>query len=309
LAAIASSPPGTDEEAVHLTTADVFRWMEDENLFPRPPIEMLKSPLQAPEKPKLGLAQITPPAMLCSVCGLNHQQLHSPSVTKTEATAPTESRLSSCKVVPETTNWHSIAVVDIRHLLSFQSRPDDYYPSTQGFSHRFTTSDSSRYTITEAGSMSRLLTSARDLVAIADPEFTMAMRTIVHPLGLSNFGRTPPGSSSFPLSELGAFRSEVDAQLAPYALLASVTKNFIKLLVSSGLDTANLDMSAFAAKAKAEGQSTRRTKRLRDRLLTPSHIIRGVAAGSARHGHLEATLFLCLNKLGLGVSSFASPAR
>jgi hypothetical protein len=118
----------------------------------------------------------------------------------------------------------------------------------------------------------------------------------------------PPGSP-FPLSELGAFRSEVDAQLAPYALLASVTKNFIKLLVSSGLDTANRDMTMFAAKAKAEGQSTRRTKRLRDRLLTPSHVIRGVAAGSVRHGHLEATLSLCLNKLGLGVSSFSNPAK
>lgn len=269
---------------------------------------MVQNPVQGPEKPKPGPAQTTPSVNLCSICGLNHQQLHSPSVPKIETTAPTAGHHTACKLVPEMMNWHSISIIDVRHPLNFQSRPVDYYPSAQALSHRFTTPKSPPNTFTETSSLSRTLTSARNLVAIADPGFTMAIRMIIQPLGLSNFNRTLPGSSPFPLSEFGASKSEVDTQLAPYALLASLTKIFVKLLVSSGLDAANLDMSVFAAKAKAEGQSTRRTKRLRERLLTPSHIIRGVAAASGRHGHAEAASSLCLNKLGLGVLSFP-PAK
>jgi hypothetical protein len=118
----------------------------------------------------------------------------------------------------------------------------------------------------------------------------MAIREIVRPLALSCFA---------PLSDDRGTKLQMEAKVAPFALLASLTQSFVNLLVQGGLEAASLDMSMAIAKAKAQGRNTRKQKLPRDHLLTPSHIIRGLTGGSIQRGRPLATTSFCLARLGV----------
>jgi hypothetical protein len=189
-----------------------------------------------------------------------------------------------------------MSMVDICRLLGLSSNPVNYHSSNPHVfpAGAFATPDLTLYGLNETPSTSRLL-SPRDLAAIANPELTMAVRKIVQPLRLPCFEQ---------FSQHHGSKSQMEAHVAPFALLASLTKSFVHLLVRSGLDAASLDMSMAAAKAKAQGRSIRKTKQPRDHLLTPSHIIRGLSGGSIQRDRpLAATISFCLARLGLGVST------
>jgi hypothetical protein len=193
-------------------------------------------------------------------------------------------------------------MIDVRRPLGLLSSSIPDHPSNTHLVSPsvFTSPDLTLYIPTEIPSISQLLYSPRDLVATANPELSMAIRDIVQPLRLVCFDRLSPRGL---LLDHRGTKSQVEAQVAPYALLASLTKTFVHLLVRSGLDAANLDMSMATAKAKAEGRGTRKSKQPRDRLLTPSHIIRGVTGGSNQHSRPLAAASLFLARLGSGVSS------
>jgi hypothetical protein len=289
------------EDAIPLTTADVFRWLEDEGLFSRPVADATVKVPPGTKKVKANPAPMSPYAYLCSVCGLNHQAIHSTSAMKVESTISARAPVTACNIVNGTTNWHRMSMIDVRRPLGLPSSSVSYHSlNPHAFSQgAFTSPDLKLYNPTEMPSISQLLSSPRDLVAIANPKLSMAIRDIVQPLGLVCFDRLTPESSLFAFSECRGTKSQVETQVAPYALLASLTKSFVHLLVRSGLDAAGLDMSMATAKAKADGRSTRKSKQPRDRLLTPSHIIRGLTGGSIQRGRPLTAASLCLARLGI----------
>lgn len=292
---------GNGEDAISLTTADVFRWLQDEGLFPRPVLDT-KNTSQAAKRSKLASTQPLPTAVLCSVCGMNHQQ------TKTESSVPLNG--NTCVIVHDDANWHKMPMINIKHPLGLPLAPIHHQPpGTCLFTPGHTLAVPNSIISTGPTPNSRYLSSTHDIVAVANPDLTMGISKIIRPLALSHFGRMSIDSTTFPICELGGSKTQVETQLAPYALLASVTKTFISLLVQSGLDAASLDVSVIAARAKSEGRNTRKTRLTRDRLLTPSHIIRGLAGGSTQRGGALSATSLCLTRLGLGVSGDSDDGR
>lgn len=284
-------------DTIPLTTGDVYQWLEDEGQFPRPSKGAAsKNPPPPAKKAKGASSQPLVATILCSVCGLNHQHnLSAATATKTESAT----HAPSCSVVHNDSGWHKMSMLDVRRLLGFPSGPTgDQIFTPQPFYHGLDTIES---TPVNATPISRFLSSSRDLVAIASPELIIAMKRLIQPLSLSHFELI----SSESLQEMDKPRAQVEAQLAPYALLASLTECFVGLLVNTGMQAAALDLSVAAARSRAEGRSNRKTKQSRDRLLTPSHVIRGLA--SVQGSSIYSATSLCLTPLGICVSeSFVS---
>ena len=280
-------------DAIPLTTGDVYQWLEDEGQFPR----HLKGASAKNTQPsanavKGASSQPLVTTILCSVCGLNHQ--HNPS---SAATIKTESTIHapSCSVVQDT-DWHKMSMLDVRRLLGLPLSPigdqvSTPQPVTQG--QGLDTTKSTGDSATEPAPISRFLSSSRDLVAIASPELVIAMKKLIQPLSLNHF--EPVSLES--LQEMDKSRAQVEAQLAPYALMASLTKHFVGLLVHTGMQAAAMDLSVAAARAKAERRNARKPKQSCDRLLTPSHVIRGLTAAQG-----SSTTSLCLASLGICAS-------
>ena len=296
---IESVPRGEGEAPIPLTTGDVFRWLEDEGLFVRPMANtIVKIPAQEVKAAKSGSAPTKPLGGWCPVCGLNHQPTVSPPTMKVEAAFGTD---AGCNIVHDLTNWHSMTIVDVRNPLALPSSSNDHHSNPHLFSSGAFASTLS--TSTQSLPISPLIYSPRHLLAVTHPDLTIAIRDIVQPLGLPCFRRLSPEGSLAPLSKCRGTKSQIEVQMAPYALMASFAKTFVHLLVRSGLDTANLDMSMATAKAKAEGRNARKAKPPRSRLLTPSHVIRGLTTSSVQRGRPLAATSLFLARFGLGVST------
>jgi hypothetical protein len=160
---------------------------------------------------------------------------------------------AGCNIVHDLTNWHSMTIVDVRNPLALPSSSNDDYSHPHLFSSGVFASTLS--TSTQSPPIPHLMYSPHHLLAVTHPDLTIAIRDIVQPLGLPCFRDLSPEGSLSPLSEYRGTKSQMEAQMAPYALMASFAKTFVQLLVRSGLDAANLDMSMATAKAKAEGRS------------------------------------------------------
>lgn len=243
-----TEPPERLEDAINLSVADVFRWLEDDGQFIRPQLDV---------KTMLAVQDDTPPtppvsAILCSVCGqphcaepISHADKHVDGI---------------CNVLRHCQLWRQVHMLDVLQLLGPVNPRAPYSNGFFGPNHlpgRLATSKPDY--------------SNRDLVSTVAPEATGAMRSIVQLLHLPCFEDPSPKAST---------KSETERQLAPYALLATLTKRFAASLVQNGLKVALTDASASTSTAPSENRSHRKMKAPGPRLLTPSHVIRGITGES-----------------------------
>jgi hypothetical protein len=125
--------------------------------------------------------------------------------------------------------------------------------------------------------------SPRHLLAVTRPDLIKVIRDIIQPLGLPCFRDLSPEGSLSPLSECRGTKSQMEIQIAPYALMAALAKTFVQLLVRSRLEDTNLDMATATARAKVEGRGAKKAKAPRGRLLAfpchPPFNFRFVSAG------------------------------
>ncbi|KAK7438473.1 hypothetical protein VKT23_018088 [Stygiomarasmius scandens] len=165
----------------------------------------------------------------------------------------------------------------------------------------------------------------RDLVAIADPRLSEALRDLVGTLNLRTFRTTSsPIHPEYPLSAIASSSSDVDATLAPYSVLALALKQFVRYLVKEGLEInvrdkgygltwmqqnnvhdVGLALSGLPAaasrklKAAAAAGTTGGGRRERERerakmkvqttrVLTPMQILAGVISGYVKAGNAAA---------------------
>ncbi|KAG5646997.1 hypothetical protein DXG03_001721 [Asterophora parasitica] len=147
-----------------------------------------------------------------------------------------------------------------------------------------------------------------DFVAASDPRLTLAVHGVVRTLKLPTFASpSDQAITSYPLDELGTGKMEVEAHLAPHAILAIAAKQFMRSLAEGGLAVARRDKVASTGfpgpvkrrkRTEKEEQST-----LALSVLTPAHILRSVISraegAQSRGSFLDVAVFECLARLGV----------
>ena len=162
-----------------------------------------------------------------------------------------------------------------------------------------------------------LIRQYRPLVSAPDPLFLLSVHRVVDDLGLSSFRHlTVPAESrkdipSYPIDQLGKHRMDIEKNLAPLGLLSLLTKEFIRVLVTHGLEVANRDNTIAASTIVPRSSSKKRSRSMQEteskppRILTPTHILSGILTRGRGRGltqdPLDTVVLLCLSKLGIGV--------
>jgi hypothetical protein len=236
------------ERLVHLTTGDIFRWMADDGHFLREPTRKTSEHLLNTDKGKFAQSLKLRPGMFCSYCGLDFE-LHPPSIQAMEENV-------FCGAV-RNSQVVKLPITDLGRVASESPSPiirESLHSTSQGQAASCHAHKLVPY-------------SARDFVSISDPRLTLSILDVVSQLKLRCFEANAYSSPKlglrlFPLGTVGKTASSVEDRLAPYALLAILTKAFIGLLIRDGVSVANQDG------AKSRSMNTR--------LLTPSHILRGI---------------------------------
>ncbi|KAJ7632610.1 hypothetical protein FB45DRAFT_912929 [Roridomyces roridus] len=257
---------GLTEDVTTLTTADVFSWLHTNGYFPKSTVTLKQA--QVIQTFRGGF---------CHVCGLSNR-LHGVNSDPPQSVKP-EARSSVgvadsfiCHITPPELQTSRLPMVDIGQLFPLRPLPVTVPllqpPELSG-------------KVVTANWNSR----APALLATADPKLIDAVRELVSALKLSTFSScttaSVPGFPSFPIDPTLP-STEIRSQLAPYAMLSLLIKPFVRGLVKTGLEAAARD------RQRVMGQVDGRARRLpsvielyndRERMLTPSHILRGVVTG------------------------------
>ena len=269
------------ETNISLTTADVYRWLDSEGLFPRH-----RPKVQKPTPPsKSAQVMLSPDRNLkalqsfCSVCGVDIRShpltslpLNSQNQTNDEIVGfhcPLELERHRAPLV------HACALVAPLRIpywaLPYEGIYDNIISSTPG-----------------------------DLVTLAHPSFTRFVRQEVGCLNLSCFDirhkmERRPCLLQHELT-YGSNRQEVDAVLGPYAFLAIILGHVIKDIVGNALQVARSSQSRpQIISSKMEGS-------IQMSLLTPTHVLQGLIKGAEMGGCKEA-LFKSLSRVGTALQS------
>ncbi|KAH9481504.1 hypothetical protein JR316_0006031 [Psilocybe cubensis] len=213
------------------------------------------------------------------------------------------SNQEECHIVPRVLQIAKLPNIDIRML------QEDSQPPTL-----------TRNGVNKTGTVKKVTLDAREIVAAADPKLMLSIQKSVSDLSLSTFRHLQESESSgelFPIDAIGAHRAEIESRLAPTALLAHLTKQFIRVLVQDGLEVAKRDRviaSGVVPASSAPSQKGNRRKKPNARvtvLLTPTHILSGIltrgrgrsssSSGVPVNNAVDAVILSSLSKLGIGV--------
>ncbi|KAJ7275174.1 hypothetical protein B0H12DRAFT_1227698 [Mycena haematopus] len=293
---------GLTEDVTMLTTADIFAWLHTNGYFPKGAATIKKE--QDQHAFKTGL---------CRICGLAYQ-IH-PAFSEPGA-FKVESRVLMgvdesfvCQIAPMEWQMQRLPIIDISQLLPRRKQnatpaspatliaPLRAPMSVQAYSKQL---DSC---VGDSTWDSR----APALLGVSNPTLITAVRSLVSVLKLPSFtDPPPPASPDFPRFPINPALSpaEIQADVAPHAMLALLTKSFVRALVVAGLDIAARD------RHRALVQTDGRPRRLpvssnlysdrERRMLTPSHILRGVVArGWDWNDELGGAMMRCLARNGV----------
>ena len=274
------------KDLISLSVGDVYSWLSENGHFP-----MVLEDQSEPHETKHDenrLLQLNDRALdrWCGICGLDVAGHWWESVCKEEKfvqdvdirkpvseVAISHSRPKSanqCHIVPLESQTKSFPVIDIRRIISGQSKQMAVYFPTG-------------------------LYSPKTLLAVGDPLLIASISRMVNSIGLKRFAPLDVTSNQI----VGHGKIDIERNLAPFALLAVMAKIFIRLLVKRGLEVVTRDQkngAAFSSKfLKRRNEST-------TRMLTPTHVLNGVVS---RGRDLDNVMW-CLARLGIGVSEDVS---
>ncbi|EIN12796.1 hypothetical protein PUNSTDRAFT_124482 [Punctularia strigosozonata HHB-11173 SS5] len=289
-----SSSVDDRERLIPLSTADVYRWLEDEGQFVRA-AATAKRKMPGPNDG----ASTTPgatsiPAMsvqCCHICGLSHG-ISIASDVKQEAECSDTMRgevkpkellpkpAVACPLLP----WHRtrMPILDVVRamapVLDFGDPPCNLHPNLLSVPP------------IEASSRCRDLLHPRGLVASADPQLTLAVQRIVSfPEAASRESADdhmgPPVVASWT-------RAEAEEYLAPFALMAHLVRPLIGELVGNAIRVARTDEEVLKATGQRIGGSPVTGQPRKTQMLTPSHVLRGLT-------HTRSAAFLAFSRLGI----------
>ncbi|KAJ7168069.1 hypothetical protein C8R43DRAFT_135738 [Mycena crocata] len=293
---------GLTEDVTTLSTADIFAWLHDNNYFPRGVATLKKE--QDLETLKTGF---------CRVCGLAYR-LHAVVSDPPQGSVKSEPRPSLalsgvvgdafvCHITPMDWQMKRMPMIDVSRLLP--RRRQGVSPLTSVPFPAPASAQTNGYP--ESSARNRAWGSrAPALLALSDPRLISSVHRLTSALKLPSFDPPPPPTSGLPHYPISATLSagEIQADVAPYALLALLTKQFVRALVRTGLDTAARDRHR--AMAQVDGR-VRRLPNVAElfgdrerRMLTPSHILRGVLSrGWEWNDDLGMAMLGCLSRSGV----------
>lgn len=302
--AYASAIIDLDPDKAQLSTADVYLWLHKMGHFPS--VLLIKQPMnEVKEETTDDHIPAEPVEQWCRFCGLS-LNLHLANSIKQEseiAATPGMPWTSNdpthpCSVVSTELRTFIFPMINIHHMLT--AGPND---RVQVFNRSASNCEP------------QVCLDPHQLVLTSEPQLTLSICKLVELLGLSTFSTSPslsPPRRSIgfhsPLRELGESMSQVEARLAPYALLSHLTRRFVRELVESALEVANRDKMVASGVVtptmhKAEKRRSKKTHDTSTRLLTPTHILNGVLAPekerNPRQEKVNMAVFLCLARLGM----------
>ncbi|KAJ7691278.1 hypothetical protein B0H17DRAFT_1201138 [Mycena rosella] len=269
---------GLTEDTTVLTTADIFSWLHTNGHFPRAVATLKKE--QDLQILKTGF---------CRICGLAYR-LHAIVSDSPQTSIKSEPRPNLavtgvgdafvCHITP--IDWHlkRMPMIDLTRIFP---RRHALAPSSTMLPLNTTLSGQAAGDDRHSGWDSR----APALLAVSDPRLISGVRALVSALKLPAFAppsplpASSPGLPQFPINP-ALSPADIKADVAPYALLALLTKQFVRTLVKTGLEVAGQDRQR--AMLQVDGRARRLpniaelfSERER-RMLTPTHILRGVIA-------------------------------
>ncbi|KAJ7028420.1 hypothetical protein C8F04DRAFT_1119247 [Mycena alexandri] len=294
---------GLTEDITILSTADIFSWLHDNGGFPKGTATLKRE--QVMQTFKTGF---------CRICGLAYR-LHALFVDQTQTSVKSESRpligtedTFVCQIVPREWQMRRMPMINVGRLLPRRLSPSSPTRTTVVLPLSAPLS-AQAYRRPEARVLDLTWDSrAPTLVAVSNPTLITAVRDLVSALKLPSFNSPspPPSSSDLPHFPINPALSpaEIEIEIAPHAMLALLTQQFVRALVKTGLDAATRD------RQRAMVQIDGRTRRLPNiaellngrerRMLTPSHVIRGVVQrGWDWNDELGAAMMGCLARSGV----------
>ncbi|KAL4251232.1 hypothetical protein ABKN59_006315 [Abortiporus biennis] len=297
------------EEKISLSIADVYRWLEEHGQFLRDPNEKTHVKQEQPISEKTELKSSAPSLDAegyCRYCGL-HYQLHPNS---TESFIPARCHGTKVKeepipaVIPIPTkpavdapclvfNGNSIQLpsLDVKKilLLSQETRPSSEDQANQKSSMSPLISQHSMLTDANKNALlavtdPKLTISIREILARSQPycggKFQIDRSEVVVMMDQENVNNDK--SREMTLARLDKSKKEVEDELVPFALLGLLTKSMAKLLIQGGMDASRRDETSFRALATGRPKGGRAIfKEGPRRLLTPSHVVRGLLWGES----------------------------
>jgi len=288
-----------------LTTADVFRWMEDENVFPRTVVKKRTEDAQTSEAATSQGA--LNPDVYCRICGLS--QVHHPGGVEIEEASPQDVKDLTVNLSANspraclTFNGPGTRrpVFDVNRLLN---------PAAEGYAIPYGLSPRLFTPPMQANKVQLPVASPADLLAVAHPQLVIAIRSVSEMWKLEHLQTLQSSvldsdEGLMSRTEINKPRQEVLDDLAPYATLAVVARSMIRMLVQRGLDVVRQDETAVRMLGKYERAKIRQkisrgqTAAGGRRLLTPSHVLRGLTLGAQR-GLAESATLVGIARLGIG---------
>ncbi|KAF8150646.1 hypothetical protein B0H34DRAFT_146939 [Crassisporium funariophilum] len=302
---------------VSLTVGDVYAWLVRKGHFPVTS-EQNKVRSNTQEYPRVkkeeGIDTLSGNKLVnrwCHICGLEakthpstdffKKEQHIKAGDQTESVMrqpqtisfPAPVTLGRCQILPTEFQIPTLPVINILGLTH-----DRAAPST------VSKEDSAKF-------------NSDHLVAVADPHLTLAIRKLVGALGLSLFSHhtvvvdIEPQVPLYPLDEEGQHKDNIIQMLGPCALLALLTKSFIRKLVEGGLEVVDRNKIIAMGLAASEPQtSSRRTRgdTMMTSILSPTHILSGVLSRKRLESQdsTDAAILSTLSKLGVAVDGFES---
>ncbi|KAJ7774622.1 hypothetical protein DFH07DRAFT_986648, partial [Mycena maculata] len=293
---------GLTEDVTRLTTADIFSWLHTNGYFPRG-VETIKKE-QDLQTLKTGF---------CRICGLAYR-LHAIVSDPHQGSVKSESRsnltpnnigeASACHITPTEWQMKRMPMIDVSRLLPRRHRATSLAPSRMIVPLNAPLA-AQAYQRPEArvrdGNWD---TRAPALLAVTDPTLISAVRDLVLALKLPSLNSSSPTSTELPKFPIDPALSpaEIQADIAPYAMLSLLTRQFVRALVKTGLDVTTRD------RQRAMVQIDGRARRLpgvaelfsdrERRMLTQSHILRGVVT-RGWNDELGTALMGCLARSGV----------
>ena len=259
----------SSSQHIPLTIGDVYAWLEDMSLFPRPAASVRRLPdvkKKAKEKEKEGTPMVGD--IPCPICGTK-KRLHPGYESKSEDS------LWTCSVVPwpDQSRLTRLPFINLISMIAssdeleralynppFRTQPGDVAPTIQAPPY----------------SLPTLGYSPRDLVTLSPPDLILAVHKTISDLQLPHF---PRGALKGNRSRFLDSKEAVEQGRAPAALLAASLKPFVSTLIRLALDVAKHDLlvvtSANTSAATGKSGRASRSKKV-PFVLTPSHVLRGV---------------------------------
>ncbi|KAI0647961.1 hypothetical protein C8Q79DRAFT_906409 [Trametes meyenii] len=301
-----------DPGAIPLTTVDVFHWLEDEGFYPRTNTAPARF---SGQQSRLSRRQHPPGALepnaYCRTCGLH--RAHHPNTTDEDTKPAVDIKPALlgaalerglCTVFNDADGelLTQRPIFDVDALLKYNpagADAGDMGPYGLGHAIFMTPSSSISHPQVQTGPPS-----PEDLVSIAHPQLTVAIQRAT---GLPHLQQGAAPRSPSRLMDLS--HSAAAAHLAPSALLAVALRSVVRQLVGRGVDALREDEAALRVATGRHERPRRATAVIAGaptaprRVLTPAHVLRGVAARArsgidAGAGLAGDALRVCLARLG-----------